>query len=83
MITDGIKVVNQLTLKQGEYSKLCGWAQYITWILKCERREQKSQSQRKIWRCYPAGFEDRETGYEPRNVDSLQKLEKARRQSLP
>ena len=30
MVTDGIKVVDQLTLKQGEHPKLFEWAQYIT-----------------------------------------------------
>lgn len=33
---------------------------------------QKGQSEREIWRYYPAGFKDGERGSKPRNIRSLE-----------
>lgn len=75
-------------LRWGESPVFSGWAQCNHRVLR-RRQEGPSQKkgvccpeQREVGRCYPAGFEDRGMGHEPKKAGGLWKLGKARKQSL-
>lgn len=81
-VADGIKVVNQLTLKQGDYPGLSCWTQ-CTYKSSSKWKKEAKDGQPKswLWEKDAAGFEDGGRGHEPKNVGSFPKLEKARNAS--
>ena len=80
---NGIKILNQLTLKYGDFLRLFGWTQ-------CHHKDLKTGTgdyRRKAWRSHIADFKDGGSGpwafLAHSMVGGLQQLERVRKQILP
>lgn len=81
-IADRIKTANQLILKQGDYSGISTWPQWIiTKILKGRRKHWNYESEGLSLLSLALKME--QGNYKPRNADSLQNLKKTRKLILP